>query len=208
MKLIYINETNKILLNDFLEKNNSNFFRYYEKRDLTIIKNHVFTVILKNDEDDTVGYAHIDHENDIYWVALCVLHDYQQNGYGKYLLDNVHDCAVNKNIETLHLSVDVDNMIALNIYLKKGYHIIDITQKYYVMKKSLRSIIEVPVSFGECVDKLSILEIKKQYIKDEKKQYHIGKEFSYLYDKLKENILKVDFYYKLLININLSLIHI
>ena len=203
MKLIHINESNQTLLNEFIQKNNSKFFRYYDKRDINIIKNHIFTVILKNNEDNIVGYAHIDHENDTYWTALCVLSDYQNKGYGKYLMKNLHNFAVGESIETLHLSVDIDNMIAMNLYLKQGYHIINITQKYYVMKKSLDSTtIEVPVSFGDCIDKLSILEIKKQFIKDQTKQKHICKEFSCLYEKVKTNIIEVDYHYKLLININ------
>ena len=35
---------------------------------------------------------------------------------------------------------------------------------------------KIDVSIGECVDKLSILEIKSQKIKDEKKLSHIKKE--------------------------------
>ena len=41
------------------------------------------------------------------------------------------------------------------------------------------------VSFGEMVDKLTILEIKKEYITDKLKHIEIVKEYEYLYDRIK-----------------------
>ena len=58
------------------------------------------------------------------------------------------------------------------------------------------------VSVGEMVDKLSILKIKKNNIKDEKKLININKEYDYLFqivfDELK--IEEDDFYNLVIIN--------
>ena len=41
---------------------------------------------------------------------------------------------------------------------------------------------KIEVSIGEIVDKLSILQIKKEEVKDESKLLNISKEYEYLYD--------------------------
>jgi hypothetical protein len=41
---------------------------------------------------------------------------------------------------------------------------------------------KIEVSIGEIVDKLSILQIKTQFIKDEEKLNNVKKEYDYLYD--------------------------
>jgi len=51
---------------------------------------------------------------------------------------------------------------------------------------------KIEVSLGEIVDKLSILEIKKQHIKEKTKLNNIEKEYNYLYD-ITFNILKIKF---------------
>lgn len=51
-------------------------------------------------------------------------------------------------------------------------------------------VIEVPVSIGECVDKMSILELKTQRITDEKKRTHAQKEFEVLKECLRRHQLE------------------
>jgi hypothetical protein len=50
---------------------------------------------------------------------------------------------------------------------------------------------KIEVSIGEIIDKLSILSIKKDGIKDEKKLLNIKKEHDYLFD-IVFNILEID----------------
>lgn len=61
---------------------------------------------------------------------------------------------------------------------------------------------KIEVSIGEIVDKLSILEIKKNNILDEEKLSNINKEYNYLYDVVfnKLNINLSDFSDLVLIN--------
>jgi hypothetical protein len=61
---------------------------------------------------------------------------------------------------------------------------------------------EIEVSIGEIVDKLSILRIKKNNISDEEKLVNINKEYDYLYYKVFQE-LKIessDFYEMIMVN--------
>lgn len=61
---------------------------------------------------------------------------------------------------------------------------------------------EIEVSIGEIVDKLSILRIKKNNITDEDKLVNINKEYDYLYHKVFQE-LKIetsDFYDMIMVN--------
>ena len=61
---------------------------------------------------------------------------------------------------------------------------------------------KIEVSIGEIVDKLSILQIKTEMIKDEKKLINVKKEHNYLYDIVfnKMNIEESDFFDMVSIN--------
>jgi hypothetical protein len=63
-------------------------------------------------------------------------------------------------------------------------------------------VMEIEVSIGEIVDKLSILRIKKNNITDEEKLVNINKEYDYLYHKVFQE-LKIDtsdFYEMVMVN--------
>ena len=61
--------------------------------------------------------------------------------------------------------------------------------------------IELCVSIGEALDKLSILEIKLNNIKDARRK-DVEKEYNKISIKLQDSIKKVDFYYEILKIIN------
>ena len=67
---------------------------------------------------------------------------------------------------------------------------------------------EIEVSIGEIVDKLSILHIKKENIKDENKLKNIDIEYNYLYDIVfnKIKVENTDFESLLLVNNKLWII--
>jgi hypothetical protein len=65
---------------------------------------------------------------------------------------------------------------------------------------------EIEVSVGEIVDKLSILNIKKNNIDDEVKLYNINKEFLYLHEIVFSKLnISYDEYYVKLLDVNKSL---
>jgi hypothetical protein len=67
--------------------------------------------------------------------------------------------------------------------------------------------ISVPVSVGELIDKLSILQVKKTKISDEIKLKFVNKEFEILHDlsSIHLNNLEIESLYHQLIEINSSL---
>ena len=66
----------------------------------------------------------------------------------------------------------------------------------------MTEILYLPVSIGEAIDKLTILDIKLDKISDNRKN-DVKLEYDFLYDKLKEFIIKYDNLYKYMKNINL-----
>jgi hypothetical protein len=67
--------------------------------------------------------------------------------------------------------------------------------------------ISIPVSVGEMIDKLSILQVKKTKIKDDNKLEFINKEFELLYNFSLEylNDNEIESIYHQLVDVNLSL---
>lgn len=61
--------------------------------------------------------------------------------------------------------------------------------------------VELKVSIGEAIDKITILDIKVSKIKDERKN-DVLVEYNYLYNKLKEQIKIFKFHYDLLLDVN------
>ena len=63
----------------------------------------------------------------------------------------------------------------------------------------------LPVSIGEALDKLTILDIKTDKIKDPERNKHCKVEYDILYEKLKELVIENRFYYDKLKDINESI---
>jgi hypothetical protein len=63
------------------------------------------------------------------------------------------------------------------------------------------------ISIGELIDKLSILSIKKEYIKDDNKLLEVNKEYDILYNIVKNIIDTNTFLYNVLIQINKDIWH-
>lgn len=67
---------------------------------------------------------------------------------------------------------------------------------------------EIKISVGELLDKITILHIKKKLLKDEKKLANVQKEYEYLNSKLDLSILsttKYDSFYQELLDVNREL---
>jgi hypothetical protein len=66
------------------------------------------------------------------------------------------------------------------------------------------NILYLPVSLGEAIDKLTILDIKYDKIKDNRRN-EVKIEFDMLYEKLKDLVEKYNMYYKIMKQINLDI---
>jgi ribosomal protein S18 acetylase RimI-like enzyme len=121
MKLVQIDSTNIDLLYQFTMNRDeiSPFFRYFEKRDplFVVQKQHIYTIVgIDEISNKVIGYGHIDHENK-YWLGICILNSYHGKGYGKQIMDGLINYADSKHI-LLSLSVDIENMNAIQMYTK------------------------------------------------------------------------------------------
>jgi len=67
---------------------------------------------------------------------------------------------------------------------------------------SNNALLYLPVSLGEAIDKLTILDIKLSKINDDRKN-DVKNEYELLYDKLKENVVKYNNLYETMKKLNL-----
>jgi ribosomal protein S18 acetylase RimI-like enzyme len=131
--IIEITEKNKVLLNNFILNNKLPYtFRYFNKRNLNVINNHLITIILL-DKDLPGGYAHIDFDDNKYWFGICILENYQGNGYGKKIMEYIFNNEKIKNIDKIYLTVDKINTVAIKLYTNFDFTIIDEKETYFTM---------------------------------------------------------------------------
>lgn len=128
--IVEINENNNYLIKDFLNNSIPSTFRYFNKRTIDVIKNHIFTIILI-DNNLPVGYAHIDYDDNNHWFGICILDKYQGKGYGKKMMEYIFNHEKIKNIDKIYLTVDKINTIAIKLYTKFGFYIIEEKDLYF-----------------------------------------------------------------------------
>ena len=131
--IIEITEKNKVLLNNFILNNKLPYtFRYFNKRNINVINNHLITIILL-DKDLPFGYAHIDFDDNKYWLGICILEEYQGKGYGKKIMEYIFNNEKIKNIDKIYLTVDKINTVAIKLYTNFDFTIIDEKETYFTM---------------------------------------------------------------------------
>lgn len=113
-------------------------FRYFEKRHLSILKNHCHTIIMYDQQDNPIGYGHLDPcSNGKIWLGICLRHDCTGKGLGKSIMHNLLGYADENNIEEVNLSVDISNPRGKNLYEQFGFSVYNKTETMYFMKRRL-----------------------------------------------------------------------
>jgi len=129
-KLInYKNENDLNLLKNFIDKNKSDNFRYYENRSFESLKNHLITVLFFNNEE-VLGYGHLDNENNATWLGIIISEKFRGQGYGKKIMQEL----INFHDGPIQLSVDKSNHNAVKLYTKLNFNIIEENDKIFIMK--------------------------------------------------------------------------
>lgn len=206
MTIIEITHSNINYFYNFLQNDFPTTFRYFNNKTAEqVLRNHYKTILYLYN-DIPVGYAHIDYDNinNKYWFGLCVISKYQNMGIGTKLIKEIINYLNNSTIDILYLTVDKSNIVAYNMYLKHGFKIQRETDIIYIMMLNKTNLLYLPVSYGEAIDKLTILDIKMNKITDERKK-DVTIEFNKLASELKELIKPINFYYEALKMINLSI---
>jgi hypothetical protein len=76
------------LLELFFNNNpkNQTTFRYFKNRNFDSIKNHILTLLLYQN-NDIIGYGHLDKEDNITWLGIMLGDKYVGNGLGGIIMD-------------------------------------------------------------------------------------------------------------------------
>lgn len=134
--IIEITNNNKYLLEEFLKNELSGTFRYFNKRSIDVIQNHVITVLVLVGTIP-IGYAHIDYDSGKYWFGICILENYQGNGYGKKIMEYIFNHDKIKKMGEIYLTVDKINTVAIKLYTKFDFTVIDKKETYFIMMKQI-----------------------------------------------------------------------
>jgi len=130
VQFLPITAADDAILTEFLQqiRDGKKHFRYFNNRPLSIIKNHLYTVLLQ-DDGNSVGYGHLDPENGKVWLGMAIGDDYRGRGYGKLMLDHLLHQANTLNVAIIDLSVDEENTAAISLYEKRGFYFRDSRRK-------------------------------------------------------------------------------
>lgn len=133
MNIVKINSKNTYLLEKFIRNSLPDTFRYFNKRDISCINNHIVTIVGVCNEN-VVAYGHLDYENDI-WLGICVLPEHQGKGYGKQIIKFLINYSEKNKIQKIKLSVDKSNFKAISLYKKNNFQIenLNTDKNYYLM---------------------------------------------------------------------------
>lgn len=134
MNFIEIKKENKNILADFIPKIDSNFFRYFDKRNINCIENHILTIAIEF-ENEIIGYAHIDKDNDINWFGIFILNNFTNKGIGLKTSNYILNHNKIKFLEKISLSVDKDNISAIKLYEKLGFKLSQEKETYIFMER-------------------------------------------------------------------------
>jgi perosamine synthetase len=129
-----INNKNIDLLTRFIDNKIPDTFRYFNNRSINIINNHIITLLVVKD-NVAFGYAHVDYCKDTnkYWLGICILPNYQNQGYGKLLMNYIFQQSDVKKIKQIYLTVDVINQNAIKLYKKNKFIQVDFNDKFITM---------------------------------------------------------------------------
>lgn len=105
-------------------------FRYFKKRPFEVINNHKVTILIKED-NEILAYGHLDVDGENVWLGIMVSDFHKNKGVGTKMMSEL----INSYSGKIKLSVDQDNITAINLYKKFGFKEIDNTQNYIIMLK-------------------------------------------------------------------------
>lgn len=132
-----IDADNSILIHQFLKIAQGSLisFRYFEKRSVNVITRHILTaVLLKNGVP--IGYGHLDKERERIWLGIAVAESHHGEGFGKLLMNFLLKKGHEKGIRTIYLTVDKNNIPAINMYQKNSFvYVEDINEESVLMKR-------------------------------------------------------------------------
>ena len=133
--MVDISTSTKSDYNTLIQIKKSIFQDYSSKNELKILEKQTSHVIWKIEEKKIIGFVSFFHVKDeIEIIKICIIKPYQRKNYGSLLIN-----AIKKlKIKSIFLEVSVENINAINFYLKNGFQKIGIRKGYYANNKKSR----------------------------------------------------------------------
>ena len=124
-----------------LESNTFKKDAFFKNSILNLIINNTFFFKLINDDNsnEIVGFIIViqDQEYSVNLINLLISKQYQNKGYGSHLLKyTLNKIKEMNNIEVIVLNVNSKNKVAIRLYQKFGFRIVQQIENYYRQKKS------------------------------------------------------------------------
>ena len=92
-------------------------------------------VIWKIEKTKIIGFVCFFHVRDeIEIIKICIIKSHQRKNYGSILINEIKKL----NIKKIFLEVSIENVNAINFYLKNGFQKIGVRKGYYANDKSSR----------------------------------------------------------------------
>lgn len=114
-------------------KNGLATFRYFDKRDSSIIHSHLISIIMI-ENDNPVAYGHIEEEDGKHWLGILVSDSASGRGIGNKMMKLLVDSAFLFHVEEVCLTVDLINTRAIKLYEKFGFEIVNKKEKHLLMR--------------------------------------------------------------------------
>ena len=128
----------KKVISKFIENmgKSSDTFRYFNKRSVDAIDNHLLTCVFNEENINyPIGYAHIDYDGEKFWFGVCVSDGFSGRGIGKELSKYIISEYFKMKEQDLFLSVDKVNDVAIRMYSKLGFSVETEMPNYFIMVK-------------------------------------------------------------------------
>ena len=105
------------------------------KDEFKSFKKNVSHVIWKIEKIKIIGFVYFFHVKDeIEIIKICIIKSHQRKNYGSKLINEIKKLKIKK----IFLEVSVQNINAINFYLKNGFKKIGVRKGYYAGKNSSR----------------------------------------------------------------------
>ena len=133
--MINISTSNKSDYNTLIQIEKSIFQDHSSKNELKILEKQTSHVIWKIEEKKIIGFVSFFYVKDeIEIIKICIIKSHQRKNYGSMLIDKIKKLKIKK----IFLEVSVENINAINFYLKNGFQKIGIRKRYYGNNKNSR----------------------------------------------------------------------
>ncbi len=142
MQFVQVKYPDTKLLQQFLDEAGSSLssFRYFQKRPLEVIKDHLCTFLLL-DNGIPAAYGHLDVSDEAtvashcggeagkrektIWLGIAVSEKYLGLGLGVMMMNQLISFGKQHGVKQIKLSVDNDNEKAIQLYEKLGFTLLE-----------------------------------------------------------------------------------